>query len=153
MFHRPMPELAARTVGRFPAIAGLMRRRFYIVEFHLDDEPSLDEGSDMHLRPDLLWRDGARYVFVGDTKYKNVAGGLISNADLYQLLEYVTALDLPCGLLIYARGDADAAKYQVRHSGKRLEVAALDLSGTLDEILERVGSLSEVVRESAVVAA
>ena len=31
-----------------------------------------------------------------------------------------------------------AAKYQVRHSGKRLEVAALYLSGTLDEVLARV---------------
>ena len=37
--------------------------------------------------------------------------------------------------MIYAKGEADAATYQVRHSGKRLEVAALDLSGTLDEIL------------------
>ena len=34
--------------------------------------PSLDEGDEVHLRPDLVWRDGARHVFVGDAKYKNI---------------------------------------------------------------------------------
>ena len=113
---------------------------------------SLDEGGNVHLRPDLVWQDGARHVFVGDAKYKNIAREHAPNADLYQLLAYTTALDLPGGLLIYAKGEADAAKYQVRHSGKRLEVAALDLSGTLDEILGRVGSLAEMVKAAAMVA-
>ena len=60
------------------------------------------------------------------------------NSDLYQLLAYVTALDLPGGLLIYAEDEANERIYSVRHSGKRLEVAALDLRGTLDEVLGRV---------------
>ena len=115
--------------------------------------PSLDEGGKVSLRPDLVWQDGAQYLFVGDAKYKNITGGRIPNADLYQLLAYVTALDLPGGLLIYAKGEADTATYQVRHSGKWLEVAALDLSGTLDEILERVGNLAGMVKVSAVAAA
>ena len=55
--------------------------------------------------------------------------------------------------MIYAKGEADAATYQVRHSGKRLEVAALDLSGTLDEILVRVTNLAGMVKVSAVAAA
>ena len=38
------------------------------------------------------------------------------------------------------------ATYHVRHSGKRLEVAALDLSGTLDALLERVGCLARRVK-------
>ena len=111
--------------------------------------PSLDEGDHVHLRPDLVWQDGDQYVFVGDAKYKNITGGRIPNADLYQLLAYTTALDLPSGLLIYAEGEAAAAKYQVRHSGKRLEVAALDLSGTLDEVLARVGNLAGMVKAAA----
>ena len=111
--------------------------------------PSLDEGDEVHLWPDLVWKDGDQYVFVGDAKYKNITGGRIPNADLYQLLAYVTALDLPSGLLIYAKGEADTATYQVRHSGKRLEVAALDLSGTLDEIHERVGNLAGMVKAAA----
>ena len=105
----------------------------------------------MHLRPDLVWRDGARHVFVGDAKYKNIAREHAPNADLYQLLAYTTALNLPGGLLIYAKGEAETATYQVRNSGKRLEVVALDLSGTLDEILGRVGSLAEMVKAAAMV--
>ena len=102
------------------------------------------------LRPDLVWRDGGRDVFVGDAKYKKTAGHAVPNADLYQLLAYTTALDLPGGLLIYAEGEDEPATYEVRNSGKRLEVATLDLSGTLDEVLERVDSLADGIRESAV---
>ena len=110
---------------------------------------TLDEGGKVRLRPDLVWREGTRHVFVGDAKYKNISGERIPNADLYQLLAYVTALDLPNGLLIYAKGEAETATYQVRHSGKRLEVAALDLSGTLDEVLARVEWVADAVSESA----
>ncbi len=68
------------------------------------------------------------------------------NADLYQLLAYVTALDLPGGMLIYAKGEADTATYYVRHSGKRLAVASLDLSGSLDDVLKDVRRLAVRVR-------
>ena len=100
---------------------------------------SLDEEGQVHLRPDLTWWDGRECVFVGDAKYKRIDGS-VPNADLYQLLAYATALDLPGGLLVYAEGED--ATYHVRHSGKRLEVAALDLSGTLDTVLERVGEVA-----------
>ena len=101
---------------------------------------SLDEEGKVHLRPDLTWWDGRECVFVGDAKYKNLTDERAPNADLYQLLAYATALDLPGGLLVYAEGED--ATYHVRHSGKRLEVAALDLSGTLDTVLERVGEVA-----------
>ena len=108
--------------------------------------PSLDDEDRIRLKPDLTWWEGRSCVFVGDAKYKNIAGERkIPNADLYQLLAYVTALDLPGGLLIYAQGEADTTIYRVRHSGKRLEVAALDLSGTLDDVLARVGELAKEV--------
>ena len=80
--------------------------------------PSLDEGEKVSLRPDLVWLEGGRFVFVGDAKYKNVSGERVPNADVYQLLAYTTALDLPSGLLIYAKGEADTATYQVRHAGR-----------------------------------
>ncbi len=108
--------------------------------------PSLDETGRVHLRPDLVWREGSSCVFVGDAKYKNIEGGRVPNADLYQLLAYTTALDLPGGLLVYAKGEADTATYTVRHSGKRLEVAALDLSGPLEGVLEHVRGLARKVR-------
>ena len=112
--------------------------------------PTLDEGGKVSLRPDLVWRDGGRDIFVGDAKYKNVSGQRIPNADLYQLLAYTTALDLPGGLLIYAEGEAETATYEVRNAGKRLEVVALNLTGTLDEVLGRVEVLAGVIRESVV---
>ena len=107
---------------------------------------TLDEAERVDLRPDLVWREGRSCVFVGDAKYKNIADGGVRNADLYQLLAYTTALNLPGGLLVYAKGEADAATYTVRNARKRLEVAALDLSGTLEDVLERVGELADKVR-------
>ena len=107
---------------------------------------SLDEGGKVSLRPDLVWREDSTYVFVGDAKYKLIRNERVPNADLYQLLAYVTALDLPGGMLIYAEGEADPVIHDVRNSGKRLEVAALDLSGTLEEILHRVGKLAGRIR-------
>ena len=62
------------------------------------------------------------------------------------MLAYVTALDLPGGLLIYAKGEPDVATYVVRHSGKRLEVEALDLCGALDDVLARVRGIADKVR-------
>ena len=105
---------------------------------------SLDREGRVLLRPDLAWRDGARWIFVGDVKYKRLDPGA-PNADLYQLLAYATALDLPGGLLIYAEGEQEPAIHMVRYAGKRLEVAALDLSGTLERTLTRVGTLAQRV--------
>ena len=107
---------------------------------------TLDEEKKVALRPDLSWWDSGVCKFVGDAKYKNITGKSVPNVDLYQMLAYATALDLPGGLLIYAKGEADTATYQVKHTDKRLEVAALDLSGSLDTILERVGDLANNVK-------
>ena len=86
---------------------------------------SLDVEREVRLRPDLTWWYSGDCVFVGDAKYKYIRDGNVPNADLYQMLAYVTALDLPGGMLIYAKGERDTATHHVRHSGKRLEVAAL----------------------------
>ena len=107
---------------------------------------SLDMEDRVTLKPDLVWRDGSRSTFVGDVKYKRAAAGA-PNADLYQLLAYATALDLPGGLLIYAQGEQEPMEHTVRHSGKRLEVATLDLSGDLDETLDRIGDLAQRMRK------
>ena len=82
-------------------------------------------------------------------KYKNVTGKNVPSEDLYQLLAYVTALDLPGGLLVYAQGEADKGSYIVRHCGKKLEVDALDLSGSLDDVLGQVSALAKKVSELA----
>ena len=89
----------------------------------------LNDESRVRLEPDLTWWDGPTCTFVGDAKYKNVTGEHVPNADLYQLLAYTTALDLPGGLLVYARGEAAERTYRVRNAGKLLEVVAVDLGG------------------------
>ena len=109
---------------------------------------SLDYGDKVRLRPDLTWWDGGKCRFVGDVKYKNLVRreNEPPNADIYQLLAYATALDLPGGMLIYAKGEAEPEKYRVRHAGKTLEVAAVDLELPLGDVLQQVGQLAERVR-------
>ena len=107
---------------------------------------TLDEARRVDLRPDLSWWDGPVCRFVGDVKYKRVQDAHVPNADLYQLLAYATALDLPGGLLVYAQGEAADAVHVVRHAGKRLEVSALALSGTIDDLRRRIKRLAEQVR-------
>ena len=112
----------------------------------LQDVTLYHEGR-VSLRPDLTWWDGPDCLFVGDAKYKNLTGARVPNADLYQMLSYATALGLPGGLLVYAQGEAATASYTVRQCGTRLEVAAMDLTGALDEIQQAVRHIAmKVVR-------
>ena len=64
-------------------------------------------------------------------------------SDIYQMLAYVTALDLPGGMLVYAKGEAEPVVHTVRHTGKRLEIAALDLSGRLSARYSRTWADSQ----------
>ena len=113
---------------------------------------TLAEKDKVQLKPDLSWWDGENCMFVGDAKYKRIVHNSVPNADLYQLLAYATALDLPGGLLIYAQGEAEAATYKIRNTCKQLEVVALDLSGSLEETLDRVKAIAhriELLRDKA----
>ena len=124
--------------------------------FRADREKSevfLDESGKVELKPDMSWWEASKCRFVGDAKYKRVQDERVPNADLYQLLAYATALDLPGGLLVYAGGEAEEVVHQVRPAGKRLELSALDLSGSISELqggirdpAGRVGALRCEVR-------
>ncbi len=106
--------------------------------------PSLDRQGRVKLKPDLTWWHGRDCLFVGDAKYK-VAEGRVHHDDLYQLLAYVTALDLPGGMLIYAKGEAEQVVHEVRRFHRRLEIAALDLSRPLNAVLKRVDEVARRV--------
>ena len=103
-------------------------------------------GDRIRLKPDISWWEGRRCVFVGDLKYKKTDYG-IPNADLYQLLAYTIGADLPSGLLIYAQGEEAPTVYAVRHAGKLLEVMAVDLSGSPQQILTEVGNVAGRIRK------
>jgi 5-methylcytosine-specific restriction enzyme subunit McrC len=107
---------------------------------------ALDEAGVVGLVPDLSWWDGGRCTFAGDVKYKRVAAAGIEHPDLYQLLAYVTAAELPGGLLIYAAGEGEPVSHTVVHAGKELHVVALDLSGSAADVLAQVATIAQRVR-------
>ena len=114
----------------------------------------LDKGGSINMEPDLSWwasRPGGGTLprFVGDAKYKKLDTPGFRHADIYQMLAYCTAADLPSGLLIYADGEGEPAKYRIDHAEKTIEVAALDLSGAPEAILGDVERLAERVRVHA----
>jgi len=97
------------------------------------------------LEPDLSWWERESCRFVGDAKYKRTDRDG-ENGDLYQLLAYVVATNLSAGLLIYAAGEAAPSIHTVRHLGKELHVAALDLSVAPEEIDAQMVQLAGLVR-------
>ena len=110
---------------------------------------TLDEGDAIRLEPDLSWWSGGRYRFVGDAKYKRIKSENFPNADIYQMLAYCVAADLPSGLLIYAASElepTDPRRYRIRHADKTIEVASIDLEGQPDDILKAVARLAKRVR-------
>ena len=109
----------------------------------------LGVGRQVPIQPDLVFRNRDTDVYVGDIKYKLTADARARTTEYYQLLAYTTALDLPGGMLIYAKDESEggSATYTVRHSGKQLEVAALDLDQDLDAVLADVGTVAEKIRK------
>lgn len=106
----------------------------------------LDEAGAVPLRPDLCLMQGGQIVWVGDAKYKRLPVGGYRNADLYQLLAYATALDLPGGTLVYAATDGiRATEHVVVKAGKRLRVVAIDLAAPRATILRQIESLAGYV--------
>jgi 5-methylcytosine-specific restriction enzyme subunit McrC len=110
---------------------------------------TLDRGDRINLIPDLMWRGphAGTPIFVGDAKYKRIEPDGFRHADVYQMLAYCIASDLPSGLLVYAAEEHEPTSHVVRHIGKTIKIAALDLSGSPEAILEDVGRLARIIRE------
>ena len=108
----------------------------------------LDEGRHIRMQPDLSrWpsvstKRSARPIFVGDAKYKKLKPQGFEHADVYQMLAYCIAADLPSGLLVYAAGEGELGTYKIRYAGKTIEVASLDLTGTPEAILGEIRRLA-----------
>ena len=109
----------------------------------------LDKAGVVSLKPDLCLLDGGRIVWVGDAKYKRLPVGGYRNDDLYQLLAYAVALDLPGGTLVYAADEGVSAReHVVKHAGKQLEVVALDLLAPRTGLLQQIKALAHRIRSS-----
>ena len=109
---------------------------------------TLDEGGGIELIPDLMWRSGPNRspIFVGDAKYKRIEPDGFKHADVYQMLAYCVASDLPSGLLVYAAEEHEPTSHVIKHVGKTIEIAALDLIGEPDAILGDVARIASLVR-------
>ncbi len=110
---------------------------------------TLDEGGRIGLIPDLMWRHPVEGTptFVGDAKYKRIEPDGFKHGDVYQMLAYCIASDLPSGLLVYAAEEHEPHRYVMKHVGKTIEVAALDLSGDPEAMLEEVERIARIVHE------
>ncbi|WP_053633074.1 MULTISPECIES: McrC family protein [unclassified Streptomyces] len=109
----------------------------------LQDPHHLDEEDAIRMKPDfvLYGPDGTPRA-VADAKYKAEKRDGYPDADLYQMLAYCTALGLPEGHLVYAKGNAPHAAHRVRHAGIILHQHALDLDREPAALLADIAALS-----------
>jgi 5-methylcytosine-specific restriction enzyme subunit McrC len=110
----------------------------------------LDRGSKpaVKLEPDLSWWAHGQCVFAGDCKYKR-ADGDVPNADIFQMLAYLTALRLDEGWLIYAIGEGIASDIAIDYAGKRVRVRVVDITRAPTEILDQMFDLAAEIRQVA----
>lgn len=86
---------------------------------------------------------GDRPVAVFDAKYKlESKTSRYTNADLYQMLSYCTALGLTTGWLVYAHGSAAGVRH-VRNSQIRIIQHPLDLTAAPRDLLRQIDELAQ----------
>lgn len=107
----------------------------------------LDEAGALLALPDIAWWRAGRCVFVADAKYKQTEQGRLE--DLYQVMAYCTATDLPEGMLVYAVQGSGPMIHQIVRGGPRLRVESIDLEGSLESIERRFDALAGVARVEA----
>jgi 5-methylcytosine-specific restriction enzyme subunit McrC len=113
------------------------------------DKPTvfLDEARLVRMIPDLVWWRAGAPAAVVDAKYKAEKPAGFPDADLYQMLAYCTALNLPRGHLVYARGNEQPARYVVRHCGVEIVCHALDLDRPPPVLLEQVQRIAQEIAD------
>ncbi|KPC60661.1 McrC family protein [Streptomyces chattanoogensis] len=109
----------------------------------LQDPHHLDEAQQIRMKPDFVLygaRGGPQAVV--DAKYKAEKRAGFPDADLYQMLAYCTALGLPEGHLVYAKGNAPHTAHRIRHAGIVIHQHALDLDQSPARLLAQVRRLA-----------
>ncbi|MEU1372417.1 restriction endonuclease [Streptomyces triculaminicus] len=114
----------------------------------LQDPHHLDEAAAIRMKPDfVLYGPQLTPLAVADAKYKAEKRAGFPDADLYQMLAYCTALGLPEGHLIYAKGNAPHAAHRVRHAGIVIHQHALDLDQAPAGLLGDITAVCQRMRE------
>ncbi|MGS2641173.1 McrC family protein [Streptosporangium sp. LJ11] len=103
----------------------------------------LDEHQAIRMIPDFVWyADDNKPLAVADAKYKAEKPEGFPDADLYQMLAYCTALGLPEGHLVYAKGNAPHASHRVRNARITIHQHALELDQPPAGLLAEVEALA-----------
>ncbi len=89
----------------------------------------------------------SRPTCVVDAKYKAEKPGGFPHADLYQLLAYCTALRLPVGHLVYAKGNEQGRTHDVAGTHVTIRAHTLDLAAPPSDLLAEVDSLATRIAE------
>jgi 5-methylcytosine-specific restriction enzyme subunit McrC len=98
----------------------------------------LDTDDAVPINPDAI-AEGPRGTVVIDAKYKRST----SNADIYQMLAYCTAVGAARGFLIYAQAANES--FVVRSAGTEINVLVLDLDQDIDAIKRRVSAIKDTI--------
>ncbi len=106
----------------------------------------LDTDRRVPLEPDLSWWEHGACVFVGDCKYKKTTGS-VPNADVYQMLAYLTALHLREGMLVYAAGEDVSHALNIDAAGKRIHIRTIDVAQSPGSILSDIKELARLVQQ------
>ncbi len=114
------------------------------------DRHHLDVHDRIAMKPDLVWYLDGRPAAVIDAKYKAEKPAGFPDADLYQMLAYCTALGLPDGHLVYAKGNAAEVTHEVRHAGVTIHAHTVDLDTAPGELLGQTGGLAERIAANLV---
>ncbi|QNO36702.1 restriction endonuclease [Protaetiibacter sp. SSC-01] len=100
---------------------------------------TLDQAQRVDIRPDLVWSKGGRVRAILDAKYKTEKPHRgHPNPDIYQMLAYCIRYGVRAGHLIYAKGNADPARYVIEQAGVTIVCHALDLSAEPAQIERQV---------------
>lgn len=113
--------------------------------FHTQYPDRLDVGGVVRIEADLVWSLRGLPAAVIDAKYKAEKPSGYPNADVYQMLAYCTALGLPVGHLVYAKGNEDRVTHQVRNVDVTIHAHTLDLLLPPSRLIDQVATLAGVV--------
>lgn len=110
----------------------------------------LDESNIIRMVPDfVVYSEDGVALAVADAKYKAERPAGFPDADLYQMLAYCTALNVPEGHLIYAKGNAAHDSHRVKHAGITIHQHALDLDQPPAGLLAEVRAVAGRLRRAA----
>ena len=106
---------------------------------------TLDRANDVRMEADLVWTRHGEPVAVVDAKYKAEKPSGYPNADVYQMLAYCTALRLPVGHLVYAKGNERQLTHHIRNADVTIHAHTLDLIARPSAVLAQITALAQTI--------